>query len=264
MTGTFFSVVIPVYNQLSFTKGCLDSLLRDSDRAPYEIIVVDNASSDGTREYLEAKARELDRTRDRLVPIFNATNRGVAPAWNQGVERARGRSIGILNNDIVVTQGWFRSMLWAMEFHGLGMVSPFAVNGKLDYDIDARAQAFTHKNLGKLWPDYDFCAVVIAKSTFEKVGKFDENFIVGGYEDQDFAWRCRAAKIRYGVSGAALIHHFGSQTLGEFKRTGDRHVPHNRDYFISKWQRDPTEGVGSLSSKIERTWRKIKLNWDLM
>jgi GT2 family glycosyltransferase len=172
--------------------------------------------------------------------------------------------IGILNNDIVVTQGWFRGLQWAMETHGLGMVSPFAANGSLSYDLEERAGAFTRKNLGKLWPDYDFCAVVISRHTYEKIGLFDENFLVGGYEDQDYAYRLREAGIRYGVSGASFIHHYGSQTLGEFKRTGDRHVPHNREYFMKKWRRDPAEGVGSMPSKLRRSWRKFKLRWDYM
>src|SRR5690349_15108709 len=101
----FASLVIAAYNQLQYTRQCLDSILRDADRAPYEIIVIDNGSSDGTREYLESKARELDRSRDNLVLILNEKNLGVAPAWNQGLKAAKGRTIGILNNDIVVTNG---------------------------------------------------------------------------------------------------------------------------------------------------------------
>lgn len=258
------SLIIPVFNQLEYTKGCLESILKDDDRSPYEIIVVDNGSSDGTRAYLEELSRRLDRTRDRLVPIFNETNLGVAPAWNQGLRAATGKTIGILNNDILVTRGWYRSLLWAIEHHKLGLVSPYAANGKLDYELETRAHFFTHKNLGKLWPDYDFCAVVLTRKTFEQIGFFDENYLVGGYEDQDYAYRMRAAGIRYGVSGAAFIHHFGSQTLGEFKKRGDKHAAHNRDYFASKWKCDPAEGVGSLQWKLKKSWRRFKMRWDYM
>lgn len=258
------SLIIPVFNQLKFTQGCLDSLLGDADRPAYEIIVIDNGSTDGTRRYLEEKAQTLLRTRDKLVPIFNETNRGVAPAWNQGLSVARGKTLGILNNDILVTKGWYRSLLWALDHHKLALVSPFAVNGALDYPLEQRAAKFTSRNVHKLWPDYDFCAVVLPRSTFEVIGCFDENYKVGGYEDQDYAMRLQTAGLRFGVSGAAFIHHFGSQTLGEFKRTGDKHVGANRDYFISKWKSDPAEGVGSVRQKLKRTWRNIKLHWDLM
>jgi GT2 family glycosyltransferase len=258
------SIIIPVFNQLKFTRQCIESLLRDKDRGPYEIIVVDNASSDGTRYYLEATANELARTTDRLFPIFNDTNRGVAPAWNQGLKQATGSMIGILNNDIVLSRGWFRSLLWAIEHHRLALVSPFAEGGELNYEFDARAKAFTHKNLSKLWKGYDFSAVVLPRQTFEKIGYFDEGYLIGGYEDTDYCYRLDAQKLRYGISGAAFIHHFGSQTLGEFKVRGDKHAAHNRDYFISKWKKDPSEGVNSVGAKLKRSWKRLKLRWDVM
>jgi GT2 family glycosyltransferase len=258
------SLIIPVFNQLKFTQGCLDSLLRDTDRCSYEIIVIDNGSTDGTKEYLVEKARDLDRTRDQLKPIFNETNLGVAPAWNQGLKACTGNMIGILNNDIIVSKGWFRSMMWAMDLHKLALISPYAAGGPLNYDFDARAEKFTCLNLGKLWDDFDFSAVVMPRATYLKIGLFDEGYLIGGYEDTDYCYRLREAGLRYGVSGAAFIHHFGSQTLGEFKKRGDKHAAHNRDYFISKWKKDPSEHVNHLSSKLKRSWRKFMLRWDLM
>lgn len=260
----FASLVIAAFNQVKFTEQCIDSLLRDTDRSPYEIIVIDNGSSDGTRQYLESKARSLDRTRDILIPIFNETNLGVAPAWNQGLRASKGQMIGILNNDILVTKGWFRGLAWAMDHHKLSLVSPYSQCGALDYDLETRASRFTQKNLGRLWHDYDFCAAVMPRLTFEKIGFFDENFRVGGYEDTDYAYRLKAAQMRYGVSGAAFIHHFGSQTLGEFKKLGDKHVGPNRDYFISKWKTDPSAKANTLQHKLKRSWRKLKLGWDRM
>src|SRR5579871_2869936 len=62
LTAPRASLIIPVYNQLQYTKGCLDSILADNDRQPYEIIIVDNASADGTQDYLNALARDLERT----------------------------------------------------------------------------------------------------------------------------------------------------------------------------------------------------------
>lgn len=260
----FGSIVIPVYNQLKFTKDCLDSLLRDQDRCPYEIIIVDNASTDGTREYLMERAKELDRSRDILIPIFNDTNRGVAPAWNQGLKASTGKIIGILNNDILLSTGWFRSLVWALENHRLALVSPFAAGGAMDYDFEARAAEFSRKNFTKLWSDFDFSCVVLPRSTYEKIGLFDEGYLIGGYEDTDYCHRLRKAGLRYGVSGAAFIHHFGSQTLGEFKKRGDKHAAHNRDYFIKKWGVDPSAGVGSVQTKLRRTWRNLKMRWDYM
>jgi GT2 family glycosyltransferase len=151
-----------------------------------------------------------------------------------------------------------------MDYHRISLISPYAQCGALNYDLEARAKSFTAKNIDKLWRDYDFCAAVMPRATVEKVGLFDENFLVGGYEDTDYAYRMRKLGLKYGVTGASFIHHFGSQTLGEFKRRGDKHAAHNRDYFISKWKIDPSHHVGTLPHKLKRSWRKLKLRWDLM
>ncbi|MEW6057765.1 MAG: glycosyltransferase, partial [Bdellovibrionota bacterium] len=161
------SLIIAAYNQLKYTELCIDSILRDQDRIPYEIIVIDNGSGDGTRAYLEQKAKDLQGSRDRLLPIFNEKNLGVAPAWNQGLRLSTGQVLGILNNDIRVSLTWFRSLIWALDHHKLALISPFAATGELNYDFDSRAAQFTKQNLCKLWKDYDFCAAVFPRSTFD-------------------------------------------------------------------------------------------------
>src|SRR2546426_12388935 len=81
-----------------------------------EIIVVDNASTDGTPEYLKGI--------DGITVIRNASNLGCAKAWNQGVQASKGDVIGILSNDIIVTSGWLPALLRFMEETGHGIVSP--------------------------------------------------------------------------------------------------------------------------------------------
>lgn len=255
------SVVIPVFNQLHFTKDCIESLLTDPRRPVYEIIIVDNASTDGTAQWLvEAAAMITAAGRgDELVVITNAENRGVAPAWNQGCQRATAPWLAVLNNDILLTEGWIENLAWACGHHGLALVSPFTGNGPLDYDLTAKARQFTAVNRRGLWGTYDFSCVVMPTETFRRMGPFDEKFLVGGYEDTDYAYRLRAAGLRYGVSGAAYIHHFGSQTLGEFKKRGDQHAGHNRAYFIGKWGEDPSRFAGTWRGKALRWWRRTKL-----
>ena len=260
----FASLIIALYNKLEFSQKCIDSILSDNDRSPIELIVIDNGSTDGTREYLESKKIELEKSRDVLIPIYNSQNLGCAPAWNQGLKLSSGQTIGILNNDILVTNGWYRSIVWAMELHGLQLCSPYASCGNLSYDLPERSKAFTRKNLGQLWKDYDFCAAVFSRNTFEKLGFFDENFLVGGYEDTDYIYRLRKERMKYGVTGASFIHHFGSQTLGDFKKLGDKHVAHNHDYFVKKWGIDPRKESATLSAKLRRSYRKLKMRWDYM
>ena len=109
------SLVIPVYNQLLHTMQCLESILRLPDKGG-ELIVVDNASTDGTPEYLKAT--------DGVTVIRNETNLGCAKAWNQGVQASKGDVVAILTNDIVVPPGWLSALLHFMEQTGHGIVSP--------------------------------------------------------------------------------------------------------------------------------------------
>src|SRR5512147_2918301 len=123
--GKLISLVIPVYNQLHYTKQCVEAIQRHTT-IPYELILVDNASSDGTHEYL--------RTLKATI-ISNEKNLGCAKAWNQGIRASGGTMVAILNNDIVVTPGWLERLVAFMEATGHGLVSPSAREGKLDYDL---------------------------------------------------------------------------------------------------------------------------------
>ena len=127
------SLVIPVYNQLVHTMQCLESILRLPDKGD-EIIVVDNASTDGTPDYLKNVG---------VTVISNATNLGCAKAWNQGIRASRGAVVGILSNDIVLTPGWLPSLLRFMEQSEHGIVSPAMREGPLDYELDRYAAEFT-------------------------------------------------------------------------------------------------------------------------
>jgi GT2 family glycosyltransferase len=261
------SIVIPVFNQLHFTKDCLKTLVEDRQRGQLDVIVIDNASSDGTGAYLAEEAArwkvspELNAT---LSVISNATNLGVAPAWNQGCQAARGEYIAILNNDILLTHGWLKNCVWALRHHGLALVSPFAGTEKLDYDLTSYSMRFTQLNHRRLWASYDFCAVVMPRTTYLQMGPFDEKFLVGGYEDTDYVYRLRTAGLSYGITGAAYIHHFGSQTLGEFKKRGDKHAAHNKAYFVKKWGEDPSLFAASWRGKLLKSWRRLWLRFDRM
>ena len=101
------SVVIPCWNQLEFTRKCLAALFRRT--APeWELIVVNNGSTDGTTEYL---AGVQDASPVPVTIIANGTNRGFPAAINQGLQYARGEYLVLLNNDVVVTDGWLEQLV---------------------------------------------------------------------------------------------------------------------------------------------------------
>jgi hypothetical protein len=99
------SIVIVTHNELGYTRLCVESI-RALTAEPYELIVVDNASTDGTLDELRAM--------QDVRLIANGTNRGFPAAANQGIKEARGRQVLLLNNDTVVTAGWLGRLLRGM------------------------------------------------------------------------------------------------------------------------------------------------------
>ena len=101
------SIVIPCWNQLEFTRHCIAALMRHT-RAPWELVVINNGSTDGTKDYF---AGVQDSAPVRVTVIANATNRGFPAAINQGLQVARGEYLVLLNNDVVVTDGWLDRLI---------------------------------------------------------------------------------------------------------------------------------------------------------
>jgi N-acetylglucosaminyl-diphospho-decaprenol L-rhamnosyltransferase len=223
------SLVIAVYNQLPYTRRCLESIARCTD-VPYEVVVVDNGSTDGTDEYLRSIGAQV---------ITNPRNLGCAPAWNQGVRASKGQVLGILNNDLVMTPNWSSKLLSFMERSRHSIVSPSAREGPLDYDLDGYAEDFERYCAGatRYGEVYSAC-LLIKREVFDSVGLFDEGFGYGGCEDVDFLWRAERAGFTIGMTGAVLIHHFSMVTQDAIKAKVTRSYPdQNLAHFKRKWNR---------------------------
>ena len=105
------SIIIPCWNQLEFTRLCLAALVRHT-RPPWELIVIDNGSTDGSGLYL---AGVQDVAPMRVTVVSNAQNLGFPAAVNQGLKAARGEYLVLLNNDAVVTDGWLNQLIALAE-----------------------------------------------------------------------------------------------------------------------------------------------------
>lgn len=249
-----------VYNQVNYTKFCIQSIVKNTD-VPYELIVVDNGSQDKTSEFLKSiKARV----------ISNAENRGCATAWNQGIKCAQGQFLCIINNDTVVTKDWMSRLLSFMESGSYHIVSPAVAEGPLYYDLEAYAITYT-KSCGRLLEKRaNACCMVINPETFEKVGLFDEQFIYGGYEDIDFFWRCKQAGLKMATTGSSLIHHFSMKTQDEIKKKDSfDYDRYNKERFYKKWHRTPDGGwlerkSRHLMSRFTRLLQRMRYGYALM
>ena len=233
------SIVILTHNQLEYTRQCLASIRQYTDE-PYELIVIDNASTDGTPHYLAAQ--------DDVTLIRNDSNRGFPAACNQGIQVARGSQILLLNNDTVVTTGWLRRMLEAMyRDPSIGLVGPCSncVSGEqqipVSYDDLGSLDGFAW-NWGKqnhcVLQDTDrlvgFC-LLIRRELIDRIGVLDEQFGIGCYEDDDYCRRALQAGFRAVIARDAFIHHFGSRTFIGSAVDFGKILEENRERFEHKW-----------------------------
>lgn len=223
------SIVIPVYNQLDFTRRCLESLQKYTPGV--ETIIVDNASTDGTSAFLA--------TQKDIRVISNIENRGCSGAWNQGVQSASHAWIAVLNNDIIVTPGWLENLLEFAEKNQYDVVSPGIREGELVYELHEYAQQFTcsMSRVVRRGIAAGECFMV-HRSVFERIGLFDENFKIGQYEDTDFFRRVRNAGFRMAITGCSFVHHFGSVTRISLKKNKAvrPYAIENRAYYHKKWK----------------------------
>lgn len=211
------SIVIVTFNQLAYTKACVDSIRLRTDE-PYELIFVDNSSSDGTVDYLHSLS-------DATV-IENDSNRGFPVAVNQGIAVARGDNILLLNNDTVVTMGWLRRMLDVLHSdERIGLVGPVSNNVSGEQRIDVGYEHFSELD-GWAWDwgrDHGhelfetdrlvgFC-LLFKREVVERVGLLDERFGIGCFEDDDFCRRANDGGFRCLIVRGAFVHHIGSATF---------------------------------------------------
>lgn len=253
------SIVIPVFNQVAYTRQCLKFLEKYTD-VPYELVIIDNASTDGTAAFLQGV---------RATVLTNGTNLGCAAAWNQGVKASRGRYVVLLNNDVLVTPGWLGRLVNFMAAAGHEIVSPAVRAGNLNYDLLPYAEAFARACARATRREVSACCMVIAREVFDRVGLFDEGFQVGTFEDVDFLWRARRAGVTMAMTGAVLVHHFGEVTQREVRRLLGDYGRVNASRFVAKWGRSVEGGwlvrrAGRIRRFAQRAYERLRYSHTLI
>jgi O-antigen biosynthesis protein len=243
------SIIMLTFNQLKITRQCINSLFRYT-KHPFELIIVDNGSTYGTVKYIKKiKSAKI---------ILNSKNLAFSKGNNQGIRIAKGDYILLLNNDVVVTDGWLPRMMECLESDkAIGLVGPqtnaacFSQRiSNPDYknldELKYYAQAFRMKYSGNWLETHriiGFC-MLMRKEVIEKIGLLDERFGPGGFEDFDYCLRARQAGYKIMVAGDVYIHHIGgaSSVNEDFSKFRDR----NREIFIDKWCRKSLEFLENI------------------
>ena len=238
------SIIIPVFNQFRFTQASLASLQEHHGPERFEVIIVDDCSTDVTAEAVPRMPG--------VVYLRNETNSGFITACNRGAKKARGKYLVFLNNDTLVRDGWLSALLGTFaEEPQAGIVGSKLVypDGRLQEAggiIWGDASGWNYGNSddpGK--PEYnflrevDYCSaatLMITKSLFEAVGGFDEKYAPAYYEDTDLAFKVRRAGYKVLYQPLSEVIHYEGATGGTDLATGTKKYQDiNRSTFAETW-----------------------------
>jgi GT2 family glycosyltransferase/glycosyltransferase involved in cell wall biosynthesis len=270
------SVIIPVHGKLSYTLACLRSIARHGAAAPFEIIVIDDASPDDSADVL---ARI-----DGMRVLRNATNLGFIGSCNAGADTARAPFLLFLNNDTQVTPGWLDNLLACFEEEkGCGIAGSRLAypDGRLQEAggiVYADGEAWTYGRFEKrndprflYRRDVDYvsgASLMIAADLFKMIGGFDTRYAPAYCEDMDLAFAVRAAGRRVIYQPASLVVHCEGISSGLDPFAGvKRYQSINRAKFVDKWKdalaRQPQPGT-PVERAIERPYSRHMLIVDAL
>lgn len=233
------SVIIPAFNKAELTHQCLCAISSSSDPVPVEVIVVDNASTDGTPAVL---------ARFPWVRVIrNSENLGFARACNQGARMARGRYVVFLNNDTIPLHGWLEPLVREAEADPrVGMVGSkllyedgtiqhagvvFARQSRIPYHpYRFLPSAATCVNRRREMQAVTAACVLLPRDLFLSMDGFCEDY-QNGWEDLDLCVRMRLKKHTIIYQPASVLYHLESQSPGRMDRDDQ-----NKTLFFQKWQ----------------------------
>ncbi|MGB4875918.1 MAG: glycoside hydrolase family 99-like domain-containing protein [Candidatus Competibacter sp.] len=236
------SVIVPVFNQIDYTACCLASIHRQPPAARYELIVVDDGSSDATERLLGAIPG--------LRYLRNPENLGFLRTANRGAAEARGRYLLFLNNDTQVLPGWLDRLLEVFATRSdAGVVGAKLIypSGHLQEAGAALRQDGTVDLIGlnddPAKPQYntlrevDHCSgagLLIETALFRELGGFDDIYAPAYFEDCDLSLRVRqrGRKIYY-QPAAEIIHHLSVTTQQDGHKA--RQIERNKHLYLERW-----------------------------
>jgi len=257
------SFIIPLYNRLDLTQPCLPSLQATLPRGlDHEIILVDDGSTDGTREWIQTLGTPF-----RV--LLNERNLGYAATNNRGAAAATGDILALLNSDLVLTPRWLEPMLAVLRRHRrtgiVGNVQFRAATGELDhigFDVGLTGKPHHDESLHWLWAPWasrqtaavTAACMLVPRELFLRLRGFDEGFRNGG-EDVDLCFRARTLGRTCRVALHSRILHHVSASPGRKLRDEEnsRRLAHRwREEFLRLNRR--LSGLPWCHEYLERHW----------
>ncbi len=235
------SFVILSYNTLDYTKACIKSIRDTCYRSYYDIIVVDNASNDGSVEWLSEQ--------EDIILIRNRENKGFPAGCNQGIQAANpNNDIFLLNNDTILLPNslfWLRMGLYSDERVGAtGSVTNHAANdqivGEQYKTLDEYIRFGTSINVPDLNPYEEkaflvMFAMLVKRECLNTIGLLDEIFTPGNFEDNDYGLRIMKNGYKCLLCHNSYIYHFGSKSFSKNPKQFQNIYLINREKLKNKW-----------------------------
>jgi len=234
------SIIVPTRNGLQFLKPMMDSIELFTDW-PFELIIVDNNSDDGTKEFiLNSKYKMAGQY------IRNEKNESFSKANNQGASIAKGKFLCLLNNDTLVTEGWLSAMMNVFSeekavgcvgarlvFPGRGLIQHAGViqssDGTPDHIYFNKPMDYPPAMERKDYFAVTGACLLTPKSLYEELGGLDESYFYG-WEDVDYCNRIKENGLRIIYEPKAMVYHYESRTEGRYSSEG-----HNFNLYFSRW-----------------------------
>ncbi|MGD9239788.1 MAG: glycosyltransferase, partial [Desulfobacterales bacterium] len=231
------SIIIPVFNQVEYTKQCIEALYKNTQKSLFEIIVVDNNSTDRTRDFLSG-------IQDNIKIISNQENLGFAKACNQGAKEASGKFLLFLNNDTVPLSGWLEEMVHSANSDvdvgivGSKLLYPDGsiqhagiefISGVPDHPFRNLPGEHPEANVLKELDMVTGACLLIKRDLFFECGGFDEQY-KNGVEDVDLCLKVRLKGYKVIYNPKSTLYHYEGRTPGRFD-----HVKENLETFFSRW-----------------------------
>jgi GT2 family glycosyltransferase len=242
-------IIIVSYNSRRYLSNCIRSIIDHTLPQPYQIWAVDNASTDGSRELLQAHRQ--------VKTIYNRTNRGYGSACNQGITAGQGEYIFLLNSDLQVTPNWLPPLIQLLATQPqTAVVGPKLVNPD-GYIVSAGVIGANAHPANRGWGQFDqsdlyqqtievlsVCGACmgIKRALLPQLGLFDETYF-HYFEETDYCYNARFHGYQVIYCPDSKVIHYGQGSCHNRDKL-NQYYRHGQAYFAQKWAeflKDPAE-----------------------
>lgn len=233
-------IIIPVYNNLYYTRRCLNSIKNHLN--DYNLIIIDNGSDEITKKYLSKLNCKI---------IANSKNLGYVRAINQGLKISNSPFVLLLNNDVIVTPNFLKNMICKTQagFDLVGPLTNIKLNSKsenkqlIDFNYPAQNRYIlnfaTNINRKNKFIEVSYLfghCLLLTRNVIKKVGLLDKRYGIGNFDDLDYCKRARGAGFKICIATDSFVYHFCHKTFEKMNINIENLIEKNKKIYEEKWR----------------------------